>query len=418
MKKIVQRFGVIILMIANYAALSQTVSTTWQEYLSQGLYAKAIDILSVDLDTSNTEHLTKLAHCHAKLGHIPQAKKFYKLAHKINASALDVNLQLAYLSEKEGNWSNALLYYKHLNTLDSTNPYYYKEIAKVLVRQRKEEEGIKYLLKALKIDSLDIDGIADVANLYLNDAKEEQADPFIKKGIALDSNSIRMRQLRARFNYRIGNFDRVRHDLTFTLAQGDSTVLFQRLLGTAYYYLDSIPQAVKTFQRLLDKGEDVEFVRAGLGYAQLKMNNEMIEHHGFANLREAIHLGTSERIPDYRIAQAEMFDKWGQTQSAFKEFKAIYDTFQRPKTLLKMAEIQDRRLNDKELSLIYYQEYVRVCSIQKKPHADCKAIASAVERIKFLNPQSKSSIPQNMVASIVKDSSVVVKDTLKVEGNE
>jgi tetratricopeptide (TPR) repeat protein len=124
-----------------------------------------------------------------------------------------------------------------------------KEVARNLVKQRKNEEGIALLEKAVKLDSSDIDALADISNLLLNETQESQAIVYIKKGMELDSNSIKMRQLRARYAYRNFDYEQVRKDLKYTLSKGDSSVLYQRLLATSYFYLDSLAQSIFLFNR-------------------------------------------------------------------------------------------------------------------------------------------------------------------------
>jgi hypothetical protein len=69
----------------------------------------------------------------------------------------------------------------------------------------------------------------------------------------LDSNSIKMRQLRARYAYRNFDYEQVRKDLKYTLSKGDSSVLYQRLLATSYFYLDSLAQSIFLFNRLIER---------------------------------------------------------------------------------------------------------------------------------------------------------------------
>jgi tetratricopeptide (TPR) repeat protein len=96
--------------------------------------------------------------------------------------------------------------------------------------------------------------------------------------------------LRSRLFYRGNNFKGVLKDISSVMSMGDSTAYYQRLLGTAYYQLDSIPQAIATFRRLISVGEDTENVRAGLAFALLKSteNNHDILHEANQNFTQAI----------------------------------------------------------------------------------------------------------------------------------
>jgi tetratricopeptide (TPR) repeat protein len=90
-------------------------------------------------------------------------------------------MSLAGIADRESNIPQALGYYQKLVSLDTTNHFYLKEVARNLVKQRKNEEGIALLEKAVKLDSSDIDALADISNLLLNETQESQAIVYIKK---------------------------------------------------------------------------------------------------------------------------------------------------------------------------------------------------------------------------------------------
>jgi hypothetical protein len=56
-------------------------------------------------------------------------------------------MSLAGISDRELNASQSLVYYQKLASLDTTNHFYLKEVARNMVKQRKIEEGILYLKK-------------------------------------------------------------------------------------------------------------------------------------------------------------------------------------------------------------------------------------------------------------------------------
>jgi hypothetical protein len=54
------------------------------------------------------------------------------------------------------------------------------------------------------------------------------------------------------------------------------------------------------FNRLIERGDDNELVRAGLGYALLATTDQNMIIKGTQSMFTAIKLGTSEKISDYR----------------------------------------------------------------------------------------------------------------------
>lgn len=361
-------------------------------------------------DSTQLEILQKQALCNFRLGRIAQAKKLYYSALKKNSELSETLLQIAVIGEKEYNYLEAFKIYQKLNQLDSTNTFYWKELARIKVRMEHSKEAIIYLKKAISLDENDLESITSLANLYLNDIKEDLAKPLIEKGFKLDSASIKIRYLRSRLCYRNNDFEGVRKDILFVMSLGDSTGFYQRLLGTAYYQLDSIPQSINTFKRLIALGEDNENVRAGMAFALLKSteNNHAILYEANQNFNEAINLGTSVRITDYELGIADVYDKNGDIDLAIKGLKKIINY--RPRAVFRLAEIYEKKKNNKEMALIFYQEYIRICGISKKPTADCNFIALATRRINELNPKLKLELPK---ITAQKDSIEMEVDTIR-----
>jgi tetratricopeptide (TPR) repeat protein len=272
------------------------------------------------------------------------------------------------------------------------------------------KEAIFYLKKAITLDENDIESIASLANLYLNIPQDDLAETLIERGFKLDSSSIKIRYLRSRLFYRGNDFKGVRNDILYIMSMGDSTAYYQRLLGTAYYQMDSIPQAIATFKRLISVGEDTENVRAGLAFSLLKSteNNQEILFEANRNFNEAIDLGTSDRISDYEIGMADVYDKNGDIDMAIRQLKKVSNY--RPKAVFRLAEIYEKKKNDKEMALLFYQEYIRACGKLKKPVADCNFIELATRRINELNPKLKLDFPK-IVAQ--KDTNEVEVDTIR-----
>ena len=126
-----------------------------------------------------------------------------------------------------------------------------------------------------KLDK-DLESLASLSNLYLNKGDTDLAKPLVNTAFQLDSSSVRIRHLRSRIAYISSDFQGVVKDILFTMGLGDSTAYYQRFLGTAYYYLDSLPKSIATFKRLIMKGEKTENVYAGLAFAQLKSDRKSV----------------------------------------------------------------------------------------------------------------------------------------------
>jgi tetratricopeptide (TPR) repeat protein len=411
MKKLLLISLVFICFISSKIFAQNEISSI-NELMQKGQYTQALSLLEkLNIgDSTQVEILQRQAFCTFKLGRLGQAKKLYYSALLKNLESSEILLQIATIGEKENNYIEAFKSYQKLNQLDSTNTFYWKELARISVRMERSKDAISYLKKAINLDGNDIESIASLANLYLNIPQDDLAKPLINKGFELDSSSIKIRYLRSRLFYRGSDFKGVREDILYVMSLGDSTAYYQRLLGTAYYQMDSIPQAIATFRRLIAVGEDTENVRAGLAFALLKSteNNQDILFEANRNFNEAIDLGTSERISDYEIGMADVYDKNGDIDIAIRQFKKASNY--RPKAVFRLAEIYEKKKNDKEMALIFYQEYIRACGKQKKPTPDCNFIELATRRINELNPKLKLEIPR---ITAQKDSTEMEVDTVK-----
>jgi tetratricopeptide (TPR) repeat protein len=67
----------LFILLFHTLTLGQSGQNSWQELIAKGQYAKAIQLLSAKEDTLSQNNVMTLAFCHQKLGHLPQAKKYY-----------------------------------------------------------------------------------------------------------------------------------------------------------------------------------------------------------------------------------------------------------------------------------------------------------------------------------------------------
>jgi tetratricopeptide (TPR) repeat protein len=371
----------------------QTELPTINDLMQKGNYTEALVVLEkLNVgDSTQTDVLQKQALCNLKLGRTNQARKLYQALLLRNPDSIDNLMQLTTVYEKEYNLLSAIKTCQKLNALDTLNIFYLKELARLSIRMEHPQEAIPYLKKAISIDNQDIESLTSLANLYLNRAEHCLASPLIETAFLLDSSSVRVRHLRSRLSYVSFNYQGVVGDILFTMSLGDSTTYYQRLLGRAYYYLDSLNKSVATFKRLINIGEKAENIYAGLAFAQLRLgkgkDDIIVLSEANNNFNKAIEEGTSNQIPDYKLGIADVNDKLGDTEYAIRLFRELMTT--RPKALVRLGEIYEIKKQDKDLAILHYQEYIKACGKQKTSTLDCKFVETAQKRIDYLNKSLK-----------------------------
>ncbi len=410
MKKL-RCFSLVLVYLISSKIFAQNDASSINDLMQKGQFAQALSLLEkLNIgDSTTNDLLEKQAFCNYKLGRLNEAKELYNSVLQKNPQSVGLLLQLATIYEKDFNLSEAFKSYAQLYKIDSLNTFYIKELARISVRMEKADKAISFLEKAIKLDNNDLESLTSLANLYLNIPKDDLAEPLIKRAFESDSSSIKTRHLRSRLAYRSSDFKGVIREIEFTMALGDSSSYYQRLLGTSYYHDNQSSKSIATFKRLITVGEDKENVRAGLGYALLKSteNDRMILHESLQNFNEARNLGMSDYLEDYEIASAEAYTKLGDIDIAIRKLGRL---LHRPKAVFLTAEIYDKKKNDKEMALLFYQEYIKACGKQKKPTPDCNFIALATQRINELNPTLKLGLPK-VIAQ--KDSIEVEVDTVR-----
>lgn len=389
-----------------------------QELTRRGQYAQALPLLqkAAAADTANVTAALQLAYAQQRTGAWAAAKRGYESLLQRRPTLSEALNQLAVISEREANYNKALGLYRRLLAQDTTDAYFLKQVGSLHSRLNQPKLAVRFYQKALKSAPNDLEAMGELATLYLNDTgKEKLASPLIERGLKLDPTSVKFLQLDSRLSYRYGAFKDVIDDLEKTMALGDSASYYQRLLGTAYYQVDSLQKSIRTFERLLKLGEDTEPVHAGLATAYLLgMKPVPTDSVGKAfrispaqgHFRLAVERGTSARIPDYLMGQADAMEKDRfPLDMVIRQYREVYDRYKRPKALYRLGQLHETK--DPELAAIYYREFRDVCGDPKKAAkagTDCVFVLPVQARLNELrkrtNPKTK---PTNSESAPEKD---------------
>ncbi|WP_420154948.1 tetratricopeptide repeat protein [Siphonobacter sp.] len=419
----------LLLLLECLTGMAQSQNDSWlqaQEQIRRGEYVQSIPVLQKILETDSTqvEAALQLGFVQQRLGQLPAARKTYETILRRDTSQTEALNQLAILSEKNAQYRRALHYYQRLIQLDTTNAYLFKQAAVQYSRLEQLGQAIAFYNKAVALNPQDIESWGELTRIHLdlNDAAHlKLAGECVEKGLTIDPNSIRLLLQNSRVDFRLGRFAEVVTSLQKTMAQGDSSAFYQRMLGRAYYEIDSLDQSIFTFRRLLNAGEETEYVYGGLGTAYLlkaKKDSAHFDLNAFRNFKQAIQLAQT-RVPDYQMGLGDVYELEGKPASIKRAIKIYQETFnlsERPKALYRLAQLHDTYQVDMELAKTYYQELIKTCKvIASNPRnarpmemLDCAYATLAANRLAELH-----KLTPNATAPLAQDSVQVVADTTK-----
>lgn len=400
----------LLIVLPLYHSIAQDSLSVATDFISKKQFTKAVLILEKLNYSDSTQIiiLEKRAYCYQKLGQLHNAKKTYELLSTIKPESQEILNEILGIALKQGNVNETITSLNKLLTFDSTNAYYLKELGKILFKINKFDEGIATYKKALKYNPDDLEGLTDLANVLLNKAEDVAATPLITRAFALDSNMVKVRQLQARLAYRANDFNEFIKEIEFTMTKGDTTAHYQRLLGNSYLQIGDLKKSKAVYDRLLISGENSEVVRAGLAYVAVRSDSLQL-YTAYYNFYQAIELGTSDRIPEYKVEMADIQNKTGETKNAIESYQEIIAKYRLPIANFRLAEIYEIKKNDKALAIIYYQNYLGICNALKRPDAGCRFKDIAFERNKNLI-KNNPSIAKEL--SFETDSTEVLADSV------
>ncbi|MDR6564143.1 MULTISPECIES: tetratricopeptide repeat protein [unclassified Arcicella] len=368
------KFYIVLLLIlmSQQRVVGQTEMET-QSLIRQYQFEKAIVSLS---NCSTTGCRLDLAYCQTKVGRIKEAIENYQAILDQDPNNALAMMSLANLYEKTNKLYQAKKSYQSLLNIDSTNAFVYKSYAMLCLKLTEDSLAKIYFKKAITISPSDAESIAELGKLFVKADSLSEAKVLIKKGLLLDSTYITFWQLNARVNYRESKFKPVVSSIKKAMALGDSSVGYQQLLGYAYFYLDSIPQSVACFERVLKVEMESEpaFFYLGLCYTKLKKEDLAIQY-----FQQAINAGLSDDLPKYYERIGFIDEKNARYNNALEAYQKALEYSGKADYLYLIARVNDWKSTDKSKALKLYKQYM--LSKNKKNN---EYISLATERIKEL----------------------------------
>ncbi|WP_299128164.1 tetratricopeptide repeat protein [uncultured Winogradskyella sp.] len=213
------------------------------QLFANGYYSKAIE--AYNLVAEKAEVYDNIAKAYIAIGNYNKAALNYENAIASNPDNLLFKYEYAKLLTKTKRYTESGNLYRKLIEIDSLNPNYHYELGIVLEKQ-KDTLAISEFIKAYRLDGNHQKAIIKIAKRHIYKRRFKQANTLIDKGLQTNSEQIELISLKAQ----------------------------------AYYYQEYYTHAVVWFNKLIDLGEESEFIheKLSLSYAQNSDYEDAIRH--------------------------------------------------------------------------------------------------------------------------------------------
>lgn len=180
------------------------------EYLIKNYqFHKAIALLEQALQHSEINKIKiwhKLAECHTQLGNLSKAKIYFKNILARDSGHVQALNQLGKIYLKEDDTPRAQRCYQQLLNLDSTNSYYYKNLARIKAKQGIMSRAIQLYDSALIFNPDDLESIIALAEIYsdlmeVEKTLEQSYHEILDRGFRIDSLNKRLLEFKAENDY-------------------------------------------------------------------------------------------------------------------------------------------------------------------------------------------------------------------------
>lgn len=339
-----------------------------------GNYSKAIETYNSVENLG--EVYDEIAKAYIAIGNYDQGLVHYKKAIEANPEDLLIKYEYAKLLTRTKKYEEANQHFRSLILKDSLNPNYYYELGLVLEKQR-DTTAIHNFIKTFNLDDSHQKAIFKIGKHHLIKRNYKVVHHFIDKGLESYANNVELISLKAQ----------------------------------TYYYQDYYTQAIVWFNKLIDLGEESEFIheKLSLCYAENSDYEDAINHRKEAlkyNPTDANAMyvigGYYERLNNFEKAEAYIsaalklkdlplsheYQKLGTLLNRQKKYEAAIKAFQ---TSLKedpsnifaefyLVRTKDEFYADLDTKIKLYETYI-------KKHKTSPFIRFAETRLAELNKE-------------------------------
>ncbi len=233
----------IILLIQLNAEAQSSALAVGDSLFANGNYSKAIKVYE---EYSNVKEVyAKIARAYAAIGNFGEAVENYKNSVEANPDDALLKFEYAKLLSRLKKYKEASVLFEELIYIDYKNPNYHYQQGVTLEKQR-DSTAMNRFMSAYELDNTHQKAIFKIAKHHLIKRNHEISHKYIDKGLESYTNNVELISLKAQ----------------------------------NYYHQQYYGKSILWFNKLLDLGEESEFIheKLSISYAQNSDYEEAIIH--------------------------------------------------------------------------------------------------------------------------------------------
>jgi len=283
-------------------------------------------------------------------------------------------------------YDDAIKIYERFRCKDTANYVYLDKLAFANLKRGDYVKATDLYNKSLSINENNPTAIKNLAYLYSLANDPDTAIKLLTKGIELDSADFDLFLRRAHLYYSRGYTKRALDDYLIVLASGDSSKLYLKRIGIGYCYnlqpWEGIPWLLKAFRADSSDFETCNYL--GQSYYKIRdLKSSTYYYHRAITLLRPLKQQLGKTYVLYGDSQSSSADY----KNAIESYLTAQDEWSDPNNFIKIANIFDDKLNDRENSIIYYQKYLDNLK-NSRSSPSTTYVESVQKRLDFLKKNS------------------------------
>lgn len=299
-----------------------------------------------------------LARSYYITGDLASAKTVYESILLGQDNHIEAHKRIGSIYEQQQHWAKAMKHYTAVNNIDTTDAIYYRKNAHIH-KVIGDIKNAQYLYqKAVELNPRDLMSAEGLAKVYMAQDSLALADQLITQALLADSMHIGLQLLHAKVKYKMKEFDRCVDIFSSIQNHYDFRYVEHKLMGFAYYRLDSLDKAIHNLTTAASDDPNPEKTYYYLSQCYYKKDSlELALDFMVKTIDHA-------RSPDYH----HYLSIAGHTSEQMKDLKKAldynmkiyHDGIKSSPLLYKIATLSDRYYKDKSIAIRWYGQYLKL----------------------------------------------------------